>query len=248
MAAAPARTYVDFAPPHSVQEDPDKLSLRVDLSAQGFKKEQIRVQIDNFGRLRISGERPIGDGSRWRRFVKEFKVPDTCDAAAIRARLDKDGVLLITMPKLSPTAKAAEQPEPEAPAASKGGAAAAAHQGHEPAGHTGAQLADTAAAQGGEERSRQEENAGAADMERPGQQHDEEHPNSDDAAAETAPAARRPAAYGFGKDRRRMLLAIFAAMLALVAAGLFAKYRLTMDPSAETTAPSDNYIVSLSDS
>ncbi|CAN6321396.1 unnamed protein product [Urochloa humidicola] len=241
MAAAPARTYVEFAPPHSVQEDPDKLALRVDLSAQGFKKEQIRVQIDNFGRLRISGERPIGaDGSRWRRFVKEFKVPDTCDAAAIRARLDKDGVLLITMPKLSPAA--AKEPEPEAPAASTGGAAAAAHQGHEPA----AQQADTAAAEAEEETSHQKEDAGTAAMERPSQQ-DEQHRSSDEDAAATAPAARQPAAYGFGKDRRRMLLAIFAAMLALVAAGLFTKYRL-MDPSAETTAPSGNHIVSLSDS
>ncbi|CAL4929141.1 unnamed protein product [Urochloa decumbens] len=246
MATAAPRTYVDFAPPHSVQEEPDKLALRVDLSAQGFKKEQIRVQIDNFGRLRISGERPIGaDGSQCRRFFKEFKVPDTCDAAAIRARLDKDGVLLITMPKLSPAA--AKKPEPDAPTANTGGAAAAGHQDHEPAGHThtGAPQADTAAAEAEEEKGRREENAGAAAMERPGQQ-DEKHQSSDDDAAATAPASRRPAAYGFAKDRRRMLLAIFAAMLALVAAGLFAKYRL-MDPSAET-ASSGNHIVSLSDS
>ncbi|CAL4937721.1 unnamed protein product [Urochloa decumbens] len=248
MATAAPRTYVDFAPPHSVQEEPDKLALRVDLSAQGFKKEQIRVQIDNFGRLRISGERPIGaDGSQCRRFVKEFKVPDTCDAAAIRARLDKDGVLLITMPKLSPAAAKAKEPEPEAPAASTGRAGAAGHQNHEPAGHTGAHQADTAAADAEEEKSHQKEDAGAAAMERPGQQDEQQHPSSDDAAAETAAAARRPAAYGFAKDRRRMLLAIFAAMLALVAAGLFAKYRL-MDPSAETTPPSGNHIVSLSDS
>ncbi|CAL4912655.1 unnamed protein product [Urochloa decumbens] len=240
MATAAPRTYVDFAPPHSVQEEPDKLALRVDLSAQGFKKEQIRVQIDNFGRLRISGERPIGtDGSQCRRFVKEFKVPDTCDAAAIRARLDKDGVLLITMPKLS--AAAAKKPEPEAPTANTGGAAAAA-AGHT---HTSAPQADTAAAEAEEEKGRREENAGAAAMERPGQQ-DEKRQSSDDDTAATAPASRRPAAYGFAKDRRRMLLAIFAAMLALVAAGLFAKYRL-MDPSAET-ASSGNHIVSLSDS
>jgi len=195
------------------------------------------VQIDKFGRLRITGERPLGaDGSRWRRFHKEFQVPDTCDAAAIRARLDKDGILLITMPKLSTPAPAEE---PKAPGADMGGDAAAG-QDHEPAGHASAQQAGTPA----EEERGQEEDAGGAAMDRPGQE-DEKHPSSDNAAA--APAARRPVAYGFAKDRRRMLLAIFAVMLALVGAGLLVRYRLTMDQSAET-APSGNHIVSLSDS
>jgi len=79
-------------------------------------------------------------------------------------------------------------------------------------------------------------------MDRPGQE-DEKHPSSDNAA----PAARRPAAYGFAKDRRIMLLAIFALMLALVGAGLLARCRLTMDQSAETS-PSGSHIVSLSGS
>ena len=198
--------------------------------------QAIRVQIDSFGRLRITGERSLdADGSRWRRFHKEFQVPDTCDPAAIRARLDKDGILLITMPKLS----AAEAEDPKAPGKDMGGDAAAG-QNHEPAGHTSAQKAGTAAE---EEKGQEEEDAGAA-MDHPGQD-DEQHPSSDNAAA--APAARRPVAYGFAKDRRRMLLAIFAVMLALVGAGLLARYRLTMDQSAET-APSGNHIVSLSDS
>ncbi|TKV98120.1 hypothetical protein SEVIR_9G539000v4 [Setaria viridis] len=249
MAAAAPRTYADFEPPHSLQEEPGQLALRVDLSAEGFKKEQIRVQIDNFGTLRISGERPLGaDGSRWRRFGKEFQVPDTCDAAAIRARLDKEGVLLITMPKLSATAAPpAPAEEPAAPGANTG-AAAAAGQDHEPAGHahSSASQAGTAAAEAEEEKGHKEEDdTRAAAMDRPGGQQDEQHPSSDDAAAATAPPASQPAAYGFAKDGRKMLLAIFAVMLALVAAGLFARY--TMDPSAETPS-SGNHIVSLSDS
>ncbi|RLN42394.1 inactive protein RESTRICTED TEV MOVEMENT 2-like [Panicum miliaceum] len=238
-SATTARTYVDFVPSYSLQEEPDKVALRVDLSAEGMK-EQIKVQIDNFGRLRIAGERPLGaDGSRWKRFHKEFQVPDTCDAAAIRARLDKDGILLITMPKLSPAAAAAE--EPQAPGADMGGDAATG-QDHEPAGHTSAQQAGTAAE---EEKGQEQEDAGAA-MDRPGQD-DERHTSGDNATAAPAPAARRPAAYGFAKDRRRMLLAIFAVVLALVGAGLLERYRLAMDQSA-ATAPSGNHIISLSDS
>ena len=195
------------------------------------------MQIDSFGRLRITGERSLdADGRRWRRFHKEFQVPDTCDPAAIRARLDKDGILLITMPKLSTPAPAEE---PKAPGADMGGDAAAG-QDHEPAGHASAQQAGTPA----EEERGQEEDAGGAAMDRPGQE-DEQHPSSDNAAP--APAARRPAAYGFAKDRRIMLLAIFALMLALVVAGLLARCRLTMDQSAETS-PSGSHIVSLSGS
>ncbi|KAG2543359.1 inactive protein RESTRICTED TEV MOVEMENT 2-like [Panicum virgatum] len=235
--ATTARTYVDFVPPNSLQEEPDKVALRVDLSAEGFRKEQIRVQIDSFGRLRITGERSLdADGSRWRRFHKEFQVPDTCDPSAIRARLDKDGILLITMTKLSAPALAEE---PKAPGADMGGDAAAG-QDHEPAGHASAQQAGTPA----EEKRGQEEDAGGAAMDRPGQE-DEQHPSSDNAAP--APAPRRPAAYGFAKDRRIMLLAIFALMLALVGAGLLARCRLTMDQSAETS-PSGSHIVSLSGS
>lgn len=36
MAAAAPRTYADFEPPHSLQEEPGQLALRVDLSAEGM--------------------------------------------------------------------------------------------------------------------------------------------------------------------------------------------------------------------
>jgi hypothetical protein len=36
MATAARRTYADFEPPHSLQEETDKLALRVDLSAEGM--------------------------------------------------------------------------------------------------------------------------------------------------------------------------------------------------------------------
>ena len=35
--ATTARTYVDFVPPNSLQEEPDKVALRVDLSAEGMR-------------------------------------------------------------------------------------------------------------------------------------------------------------------------------------------------------------------
>ncbi|OEL38955.1 hypothetical protein BAE44_0000024 [Dichanthelium oligosanthes] len=270
-ATATPRAYADFVPPHSLREEPGMVSLRVDLSGEGmrththrslldhvhsvahrmthlssirFRKEQIRVQIDNFGRLRITGERPLGaDGNRWRRFGKDFQVPDTCDAAAIRARLDKDGILLITMPKLSAVAAAGKDKEPKAPGANTGAEAARQDQtaGHTSSAHQpgGAPHPPPAApAAEAEEEGDQEDAGGAESTERHDQ--DEQHSTND----AVAPSDARLAAYGFAKDRRRMVWAIFAVVLALLGAGLYARYRL-MDPSAETL-PSGNHIVSLS--
>ncbi|KAG0448024.1 hypothetical protein HPP92_028051 [Vanilla planifolia] len=60
----------------------------------GFNKEELKVQIDNYGRLRTSGERPPGpgQGDRWIRFKTEHIIPDDCDLKGIRARFE-DGVL-----------------------------------------------------------------------------------------------------------------------------------------------------------
>ncbi|XP_062213840.1 inactive protein RESTRICTED TEV MOVEMENT 2-like [Phragmites australis] len=225
-AAATARTYVDFLPPHSLLEEPDKVTLRVDLSAEGFKKEQLRVQTEKLVRLRISGERPLGAGdNRWRRFGKDFHVPEGCDTGAIRARLEKDGVLLITMPRLS-TAPAEEQ------RADTGRVAGQDRKGQTSAPQAAAAAATAAAEAEEDQEGDKEDDAGVASMERPGQ--DEQHTGNNAMAT-----------YGFAKDRRRAVWAIFAVVLALVGAGLYARYRL-MDPSAETT-PASTQIVALSE-
>ncbi|KAL6645477.1 hypothetical protein ACP70R_017085 [Stipagrostis hirtigluma subsp. patula] len=221
-ASAAVRTYVDFVPPHSLLEEPDKVALRVDLSAEGFKKEQLKVQIDNYGRLRISGERPVGAGGKhWRRFRKQFDVSEVCNAGAIRARLEKDGVLRITMPRLT-TAAATE----DTTAANTGGAA-----GQDQKGRTAAEQAGAPAADAEAEEEDGHEDAGATSMERPG--------------AAAAAAAARPA-YGFAKKRRGMVWTILALVLALVGAGLYARYRvMDMDTSSEA-APASNQIIALS--
>ena len=82
----------------------------------GFKKEQLRVQVDNYGNLRTSGERPL-NGNRWCRFRKEFRVPDNCNASEIRAKFE-NGILSITLPKLiteAEPARVAPRPATQAP-------------------------------------------------------------------------------------------------------------------------------------
>uniref|UniRef100_A0A0E0NPW6 SHSP domain-containing protein n=2 Tax=Oryza TaxID=4527 RepID=A0A0E0NPW6_ORYRU len=127
-AATSPRNYTDFVPPHQLVEE------------AGKKKEQLRVQIDNHGKLRISGERQVS-GNRWSRFHKDFQVPDDCNAGDVRARFDsRDRVLHITMPKLSP---AEEEPKAAAAAA--------------PADHGAAQAQQTAAPADQEKEDKEEE-------------------------------------------------------------------------------------------
>ncbi|KAF0914616.1 hypothetical protein E2562_030682 [Oryza meyeriana var. granulata] len=180
---AAAAQYFNFVPPHKLVEEADK-------------KEQLRVQLDNHGKLRISGERQVS-GNQWKCFRKEFQVPEDCNAGDIRARFDsKDGVLHITMPKLSPA-----EEEPKAAAAGmEGGQGAAAPAGDGAAQQTAAQPEEKATQQ-----------TAAPDAE-------EKYQENDDGESE------EPGDTGRRKTSWTVLLAVVLALLA--AAGFYAKYRL----------------------
>ncbi|OMO77134.1 hypothetical protein COLO4_25323 [Corchorus olitorius] len=73
----------------------------------GFKKEQIKVQVTTAGKLRISGQRPIGD-NKFARFWTEIPIPSNCDQNKIRANF-KGGMLHIKHPKLIVPAEEEEE-------------------------------------------------------------------------------------------------------------------------------------------
>lgn len=62
-----------------------------------FRREQIRIQINHLGFLMISGERPL-DGTRWKRFKKEFEIPKYCNQDAIHGNFTQN-ILSVVMPK-----------------------------------------------------------------------------------------------------------------------------------------------------
>ncbi|XP_017698184.2 inactive protein RESTRICTED TEV MOVEMENT 2-like [Phoenix dactylifera] len=105
-AAAAQRVYEDFVPSHELIREEGANTLVVDLPE--FNKEQIRVQLDNFGNLRISGERPLAD-NRWSRFRKNFKIPEDSNASEIRARFEK-GRLYVKLARLITEASVKDQP------------------------------------------------------------------------------------------------------------------------------------------
>ncbi|CAD5189903.1 unnamed protein product [Musa acuminata subsp. malaccensis] len=128
-SAAPGRRiYDDFVPPHEVFRGKDaetfvlqlpgshSLSLRPSIFFcihVDFNREQIKLQIDNYGKLKISGERPLIN-DRWKRFLKEFYVPDYCNVSEISGKFE-NGLLRILLPKFvaetSTKDEAAKAPE-----------------------------------------------------------------------------------------------------------------------------------------
>ncbi|KAK4432654.1 hypothetical protein Salat_1027600 [Sesamum alatum] len=93
-----AAAYEEFEPFCKWQRKEDHDLLEIHL--QEFKREQLKVQISNYGILKISGERTTSsDASKKTRFYKEAAVPSSkYDTPAIRARF-VNGCLYITLPK-----------------------------------------------------------------------------------------------------------------------------------------------------
>ena len=66
----------------------------VEISLPGFRKDQVRVQVDNHGVLRATGERPTR-GGRWARFKKDLCLPDNYDADGVRARFEGEKLIIM---------------------------------------------------------------------------------------------------------------------------------------------------------
>lgn len=95
----------DWIPPADIEEYADRFLLRLDVP--GVALDAIDITLDQ-GVLSVSGERPKDvlskDVERSRierpsgRFHRRFTLPDTVDAAAVRAR-GSNGIIEVTIPK-----------------------------------------------------------------------------------------------------------------------------------------------------
>ncbi|XP_064966781.1 protein RESTRICTED TEV MOVEMENT 2 [Musa acuminata AAA Group] len=94
--ASAARSYEDFKP--TTELVPGEVFDTYHIRLPGFRKDHVRVQVDNQGKLRTSGERPL-DGRRWSRFYVEFTLPENCNLRDVRARFENE-TLQLRLPKL----------------------------------------------------------------------------------------------------------------------------------------------------
>ncbi|XP_010266655.1 PREDICTED: proteoglycan 4-like [Nelumbo nucifera] len=103
------RVYQDFQPLIESKEV-DK-SKQYDVYLPGFTKDQLKVELDGHGNLKITGERQLGD-NKWSRFSKELRLPENCIASGINAKFDSLKLSII-IPKTTLTpAKPQEQIKP----------------------------------------------------------------------------------------------------------------------------------------
>ncbi|EXB95064.1 hypothetical protein L484_003543 [Morus notabilis] len=91
----PSYSYMDFEPYCAWHREEGVDILAVHL--HGFKREQMRVQVNSQRILTIHGQRPL-DETKWSRFSKQNKLPNECMEDGIRAKFAA-GILTITMPK-----------------------------------------------------------------------------------------------------------------------------------------------------
>ncbi|MED6133459.1 hypothetical protein PIB30_028379 [Stylosanthes scabra] len=88
--------YQDIEPPFDWDHEKECDTLIVALP--GFKKEQLRVQVTSTRKLRLSGERKIGD-TKIRKFYKELPIPSDTDTSSIAAKFE-NGILYVKLPKV----------------------------------------------------------------------------------------------------------------------------------------------------
>ncbi|KAJ8630884.1 hypothetical protein MRB53_024207 [Persea americana] len=80
------------------------------LTLPGFKKEYLRVYLDNNRNLKLSGERPL-DNNRSSRFYKEVQIPENFNVNDICASFEH-GTLYISIPKTIPSIGVIEKTTP----------------------------------------------------------------------------------------------------------------------------------------
>ncbi|KAL7197984.1 hypothetical protein ACSBR2_020497 [Camellia fascicularis] len=96
--------YEEFEPLCNWQHGRETLVVHL----PAFKKEQLKIQINNLRTLKISGEHPL-EATKSSRFIKTIKIPRDCNAKEIRANF-ADGLLCIVMPKTDSSAPKQEHP------------------------------------------------------------------------------------------------------------------------------------------
>ncbi|XP_077247289.1 uncharacterized protein LOC143887065 [Tasmannia lanceolata] len=99
--------YEDFQPAFDWTDDSNGHILLIELS--GFKREELRVQLDGNRKLMVSGERLISE-SKFSRFKQVFSIPEDSIAEKITGKFE-NGLLFIIIPKKEPERK--DEPKKE---------------------------------------------------------------------------------------------------------------------------------------
>ncbi|PIA62528.1 hypothetical protein AQUCO_00200500v1 [Aquilegia coerulea] len=87
--------YEDFPPSSDWTHDSNCHVLLIDLP--GFKREELKVRVDNLRKVTVSGERQVSE-NKYSRFKQIYELPEDSDIDNISGRFD-GGLLFIIIPK-----------------------------------------------------------------------------------------------------------------------------------------------------
>ncbi|XP_076942995.1 uncharacterized protein LOC143613058 [Bidens hawaiensis] len=87
--------FEEFVPPAAWTEDSTCHYLLVDLP--DFKRQELKLQVDNKTHLIVSGERQVRE-NKYKRFDQRFRLPKNADSENITGKLDGE-ILYISVPK-----------------------------------------------------------------------------------------------------------------------------------------------------
>ncbi|XP_042512612.1 22.0 kDa heat shock protein-like [Macadamia integrifolia] len=87
--------YVDFHPHADWTHDSNSHVLLIDLP--GFKKEEVKLEVDNKGNVAVSGERQLTE-NKYKRFKVNYNLPIESDIDKISGKFD-NGLLFVIIPK-----------------------------------------------------------------------------------------------------------------------------------------------------
>ncbi|KAI3761320.1 hypothetical protein L1987_51732 [Smallanthus sonchifolius] len=87
--------FEEFVPPAAWTEDSTCHYLLVDLP--GFKKQELKLQVDNQTHILVSGERQVRE-NKYKRFEQSFELPKDADIEKITGKLEGE-ILYISVPK-----------------------------------------------------------------------------------------------------------------------------------------------------
>ncbi|KAJ0536400.1 putative alpha crystallin/Hsp20 domain, HSP20-like chaperone [Helianthus annuus] len=85
--------FEEFVPPSAWTDD--STCLLVDLP--GFKRQELKLQVDNQTHLVVNGERQVRE-NKYKRFEQRFELPKNVDTEKITGELDGE-ILFISVPK-----------------------------------------------------------------------------------------------------------------------------------------------------
>ncbi|KAK9054485.1 hypothetical protein SSX86_025563 [Deinandra increscens subsp. villosa] len=95
QSSSSSLVFEEFVPPSAWTEDSTCHYLLVDLP--GFKKQELKLQVDNGTHVLISGERQERE-NKYKRFEQSFELPKDADIQKITGKLDAE-ILYVSVPK-----------------------------------------------------------------------------------------------------------------------------------------------------